>query len=423
MQISRKEIYDGIALTVIETDKFKFNRIFIDFVLPLENERAAKNALFADVLMRGTEKYQGLLPLQKKLSSLYGADVDTYVGTSGEAHVITVFAKLLKDKYALGGEEITREGAELLCEVLTNPQKENGIFCEAYVESEKEKLIDDIAAQINDKDAYALHRAIEIMCEGEAWGISELGKPEDVEKITAGELYDHYNYVLSHAQAEVFAIGEFPEGTPEKLVRDIFGGVSRGEVPDHSTKIVRAAGEVKKAVEHQELRQGKLVLGFRTGVGEGEDGYDALKVFNCVFGSGTQSKLFMNVREKLSLCYHCSSRIYAKGVMMVTSGIEPANYDKARNEILAQLDEIRNGNISDEEMDSAKKRLRNSMLSVGDSPEALHSWYANNNIFSLSATPEEMIERLERVTKEDVAEAAKKITLDTEYFLCGKEAK
>ena len=423
MQISRKEIYDGIALTVIETDKFKFNRIFIDFVLPLENERAAKNALFADVLMRGTEKYPGLLPLQKKLSSLYGADVDTYVGTSGEAHVITVFAKLLKDKYALGGEEITREGAELLCEVLTNPQKENGIFCEAYVESEKEKLIDDIAAQINDKDAYALHRAIEIMCEGEAWGISELGKPEDVEKITASELYEHYNYVLSHAQAEVFAIGEFPEGTPEKLVRDIFGGVSRGEVPDHSTKIVRAAGEVKKAVEHQELRQGKLVLGFRTGVGEGEDGYDALKVFNCVFGSGTQSKLFMNVREKLSLCYHCSSRIYAKGVMMVTSGIEPANYDKARNEILAQLDEIRNGNISDEEMDSAKKRLRNSMLSVGDSPEALHSWYANNNIFSLSATPEEMIERLERVTKEDVAEAAKKITLDTEYFLCGKEAK
>jgi predicted Zn-dependent peptidase len=423
MQISRKEIYDGIALTKIETDKFKFNRIFIDFVLPLENERAAKNALFADVLMRGTEKYPGLLPLQKKLSSLYGADIDTYVGTSGEAHVITVFAKLLKDRYAIGGEEITREGAELLCDVLTNPQKENGIFCEEYVESEKEKLIDDIAAQINDKDSYALHRAIEIMCADEAWGISELGRPEDVEKITPASLFEHYNYVLSHAQAEVFAIGEFPEGTAEKLVADIFGGVPRGEVPDHSTKIIRTAGEVKKAVEHQELKQGKLVLGFRTGVGEGEEGYDALKVFNCVFGSGTQSKLFMNVREKLSLCYHCSSRIYAKGVMMVTSGIEPANYDKARDEILAQLDEIRNGNISDEEMDSAKKRLRNSMLSVGDSPEALHSWYANNNIFSLSVTPEEAIAKIERVTKADVAEIAKKITLDTEYFLCGKGAK
>jgi len=422
MQISRKEIFDGIALTSVQTDKFKFNRIFIDFILPLEREHAAENALFADVLMRGTEKYPGLLHLQKKLSSLYGADIDAYVGTNGEAHVITVFAKLIKDKYTLGGEEITRGGAELLREVLTSPQKENGVFLSEYTKSEKEKLIDDIAAQINDKDSYALHRAIEIMCADEAWGISEFGKPEDVEKITPVSLFERYQYILSHAQVEVFAIGEFPEGLAESLVRDIFKNVKRGEVPDYSTKVIRSASEVKKAVEHQELRQGKLVLGFRTGIASDEPEYDALRVFNCIFGSGTQSKLFMNVREKLSLCYHCSSRIYAKGVMMVTSGIEPANYDKAKNEILLQLEEIKKGNISDDEMDSAKKRLRNSMLSVGDSPEAIHSWYANNAIFALSDTPEELIEKTERVTKEEVAETARKITLDTEYFLCGKEA-
>ena len=423
MQISRKEIFDGIALTTVKTDKFKFNRIFIDFILPLESEHAAENALFADVLMRGTEKYPGLLPLQKKLSSLYGAELDTYVGTNGEAHVITVYAKLMKDKYALGGEEITREGAELLCEVLKNPQKENGAFVAEYTESEKEKLIDDIAAQINDKDAFALRRAIEIMCADEAWGIPEFGKAEDVEKITPASLFKHYEYVLSNAGVEVFAIGEFAQGSAESLVRDIFGNVNRGNVPDYSTKIVRTAGEVKKVVEHQELRQGKLVLGFRTGISAYEKKEsNVLRVFNCVFGSGTQSKLFMNVREKLSLCYHCSSRIYSKGVMMVTSGIEPSNYDKARNEILFQLEEIKKGNISDEEMDSAKKRLRNSMLSVGDSAEAIHSWHINNNIFGLSETPEELIDEIEGVTKEQVAEAAKKITLDTEYFLCGEEA-
>ena len=208
----------------------------------------------------------------------------------------------------------------------------------------------------------------------------------------------------------------------ENVVREIFGKVQRGNVPDYSTKIVRTAEKVKKAVEHQELKQGKLVLGFRTGVSAYEEEYDVLRVFNCIFGSGTQSKLFMNVREKLSLCYHCSSRIYSKGVMMVTSGIEPANYDKAKNEILLQLDEIRKGNISDEEMDSAKKRLRNSMLSVGDSAEAIHSWYVNNRIFGIEATPEEMIAKIERVTKEEVASAAKKVVLDTEYFLCGEEA-
>ena len=423
MQIIRKEIFDGIALTAVKTDKFKFNRIFIDFIVPLTRESAAKNALFPDVLTRGTESFPGLLYVQKKLSSLYGADIDTYVGTSGEAHIITIFAKLLKDKYTLGGESITAEMNGLLAEIVTKPQTENGIFLSEYVESEKEKLINDIAAQINDKDSFALHRAIELMCENEAWGVSELGKPEDVEKITPTSLYEHYKYLLSHAQIEVFTVGEFPEGTEEALVREIFGGIERGKTPDYSTKIVKTVEKVKTIREHQELKQGKLVLGFRTGIGGYEEDYNVLRVLNCVFGSGTQSKLFLNVREKLSLCYHCSSRIYTKGVMMVTSGIEPKNYEKAKNEILSQLDKIRKGNISEEEMSSAKKRLRNAMLSASDSPEALHSWYANNRVFGVTDTPEEIIAKTEAVSKEQIVAAARKISLDTEYFLCGTEGK
>ena len=423
MQITRKEIFDGIALTAVKTDKFKSNRIFINFIVPLSCEYAAKNALFPDVLTRGTESYPGLLYVQKKLSSLYGADIDAYVGTSGEAHIITVYAKLIKDKYTLGGEKITEDMNGLLAEILTKPQKENGFFLSEYVESEKEKLIDDIAAQINDKDSFALHRAIELMCENEAWGISELGKPEDVEKITPEDLYEHYKYILSHAKIEVFTVGEFPEGAEEALVRTLFGGIERGETPDCSTEIVKTAQKVKTFREHQELKQGKLVLGFRTGISGYDEDYSVLRVLNCVFGSGTQSKLFLNVREKLSLCYHCSSRIYTKGVMMVTSGIEPKNYEKAKNEILFQLDEIRNGNISETEISDAKKRLRNAMLSVSDSPEAIHSWYVNNRVFGITDTPEDIIAKTEAVTKEQIVAAARKISLDTEYFLCGTEDK
>ncbi len=422
MQISRKEIFDGIALTAVKTDKFKFNRIFIDFIVPLTREHAAENALFSDVLMRGTEKYQGLLAVQKKLSSLYGADIDSYVGTSGEAHIITIYAKLMKDKYTLGGESITADMNDMLAEIVTKPQTENGAFLPEYVESEKEKLINDIAAQINDKDSFALHRAIELMCEGETWGVSELGKEEDVAKITPASLFEHYKSILSYAQIEVFTVGEFPAGAEEALVRELFADVKRGEVPDYSTKIVKTVEKVKTVREHQELKQGKLVLGFRTGIGGYDEDYSVLRVLNCVFGSGTQSKLFMNVREKLSLCYHCSSRIYTKGVMMVTSGINPVNYEKAKNEILFQLDEIRNGNISEQEITSAKKRLRNAMLSVGDSPEALHSWYANNRVFGITDTPEEIMAKTEAVTKEQLVAAAKKIVLDMEYFLCGTEA-
>ena len=423
MQISRKDIFDGIALTTVITDKFKFNRIFIDFILPLEREHVAENALFTSVLLRGTEKHPNMLSIQKELASLYGAEMDSYVGTNGETHVITVYAKLLADKFALGGEDITGGAASLLSEIITNPKKENGVFDETFVESEKEKLITDIEAQINEKDAYALKRCIEIMCEKEAWGVSELGKIEEVKKITPASLFKRYKYILSHAKIEIFAIGNLDEVKMELFARNIFANVARGAVPDYSTKIVKDVEKVKDVCEYQALNQGKLVLGFRTGIGGYDADYHVLRVLNCVFGSGTQSKLFRNVREKLSLCYHCSSRIYPKGVMMVTSGIEVKNREKAKNEILTQLEAVKKGDISAEELESAKKRLRNSMLSVEDSAEAIHSHYAGNRIFGIFETPSETIAKMESVTVEEIVAAAKNIKLDTEYFLCGTEGK
>lgn len=421
MQISRKDIFDGIALTTVKTGKFKFNRIFIDLILPLEREHAAENALFTSVLLRGTNNHQNLLSIQKELASLYGAEIDSYVGTNGEAHVITIYAKLLSNRYALNGEDITGGVTSLLTEIIKSPKTENGVFDKAYVESEKDKLITDIEAQINDKDSFALKRCTEIMCANEAWGISEIGKAEDVAKITPASLFERYKYILSHAKTEVWVIGDIEEAVSEAFVRNTFADVARGEIPDYSTDVVKEATEVKKVCEHQTLNQGKLVLGFRTGIGGYEEDYNVLRVLNGVFGSGTQSKLFRNVREKLSLCYHCSSRIYTKGVMMVTSGIEVANREKARNEILFQLEEIKKGNITEEELVSAKKRLRNAFLSVDDSADAIHSHYASSRIFGSEDSPADLIEKTERVTIEQVVAAAKNIQLDTEYFLCGTE--
>ena len=423
MQISRKDIFDGIALTTVKTNKFKFNRIFIDFILPLEREHAAENALFTSVLLRGTKNHGDLLSIQKALSALYGAEIDSYVGTSGEAHVITVYAKLLANRYALRGEDITGGVTALLKEIVTEPKTENGVFCSAYVENEKEKLITDIEAQINDKDSFALKRCTEIMCANEAWGISEIGRAEDVEGITPASLFERYEYILSHAKTEIYFIGDIEEDDAEAFVRDTFADIARAEIPDYSTDVIKDVREVKSVCEHQSINQGKLVLGFRTGIGGYEDDYDVLRVLNGVFGSGTQSKLFRNVREKLSLCYHCSSRIYTKGVMMVTSGIKVSNYEKAKNEILFQLEEIKKGNITEEEIVSAKKRLRNGFLSIDDSADAIHSHYSAAEVFGSSDSPADLIEKTERVTREQIIAAAQNVKLDTEYFLCGTEGK
>lgn len=422
MQISRKDISNGIALNTVKTNKFKFNRIFIDFILPLEREHAAENALFASVLLRGTKKHPSLLSIQQKLSSIYGAIMDSYVETRGEAHVITLYSKFLDDAFALGDEDITGEATSLISEVLTEPKTVDGVFDATFVESEKQKLINSIEAQINDKNAFALKRCIQVMCEKEAWGISHAGEVEDVEKITPVSLFERYKYILSHAKIEVWAIGTMDEQKTEEWVRSMFKNIERGEVPDYSTKIITDVEKIKTVCEHQNIAQGKLVLGFRTGVGGYDKDIYVMRVFNSIFGgSSTQSKLFCNVREKLSLCYFCASSIYMKGAMTVISGIEPKNKEKAKAEILAQLEAIKNGDITEEELENAKKSIRNAFLNIEDRPERIHSHYLGGEIFNMAETPAEAIEKTESVTIEQIVDIAKNIKLDTEYFLCGTE--
>ncbi|MGN1094920.1 MAG: EF-P 5-aminopentanol modification-associated protein YfmF [Eubacteriales bacterium] len=422
MLISRKDISDGVSITAVKTDKFKFNRVFIDFILPLCREHASENAMFSDVLFRGTKLHPDLLSIQRELSSLYGAEADSYVGTCGEAHVITMYAKLMKDKYAIDGTDITRGVLSLLSEIITMPRTENGVFLPEYVESEKEKLSDDIASQINDKDSYAVRRCIEIMCENEAWSVSELGRQKDVEKITPASLYERYKYILSHARTEIFTVGELSLEEAERFARGIFSGVSRGKTPDFSTQVISDVSSVRSVTERQtNINQGRLVLGFRTGKGAYDADFYVLKVLNAVFGGGVMSKLFVNVREKMSLCYYCNSRLYNKGVMIVSSGIDSKNRAAAKNAIMEQLDEIRHGKISEEELSEAKKYIRNSLLSISDGAGAIHSYYLSNLVFGIKDTPEEMIEKTERVSVSDIVHAAEGIKLDTEYFLCGGE--
>ncbi len=421
MEILRKNITEGVFLTALKTDKFKTNRIYIDIVMPLMQEHVSENALFPAVLLRGTKAHPNLLSLQRALSSLYGADIDYYIGTYGEAQVVTLYAKFLRDKFAPDGEKIAENVGALLKEALTSPVTENGAFSAGYVESEKDKLRDDIAAAINDKDAYALRRLITLMCEGEAWGISELGTAEAVDSITPDSLYKRYTDVLKEAHFEIFFIGDFEENFPEEFTRSVFDGIGRVPSPDFSTKKKNAAAQVRRFTEHQNIAQGKLVLGFRTPTSAYDDDFTVFTVMNAVFGGTDTSKLFLNVRERLSLCYHCSSRLYSKGVIIVTSGIEKENRDTATKEILSQLENIKNGIVTEEELCLAKKKLINSARAIGDSAASLHSFHSSNAVFGRDETPEEKIAKIERVTLADIIEAAKTVTLDTEYFLCAGE--
>jgi predicted Zn-dependent peptidase len=331
----------------------------------------------------------------------------------------------LDDAYALNGETILESAAALLGELLLAPDTENGVFRADYVEGEKANLIDRIRGQINDKRTYATYRLTQLMCKEEAFGVSRLGDEGHVSAITPDALWRRYQELLRSAAIEVYYCGSADPDRAAAALTAALAALPVNEdrtVPDCEVRI-SAGSEPNVVEEAMDVSQGKLALGFRTGgVTCWEQEYPALLLCNAIYGGTSLSKLFMNVREKLSLCYYASSVLEKqKGLLLVSSGIEFEQYHTARNEILAQLDAIRRGEMEEWEMEGGRRTLIGSCLSALDDQGRQEEYWLAQAVAGLEETPEELAARLETVTPEQVSEAAKKLQLDTIYFLKGKE--
>ncbi len=423
MVFERKELASGIFWNAIHETKFKSNLISVRFVLPLTADAAAKNALLFPVLLRGSENFPNIGSIRREEESIYDTTLNDSVYKRGDTQVLELRMSVLDNKYAIDGMDITERAMMLLDDILLHPITENGVFCEEYVESEKEKLIDDILAQVNDKRRYAMTRLIEEMFEGDAFGLSELGTVETTEAVCPVCLWKQYHEMLSTARIEIFAIGNFDFDALSARFARMFEGIERRYTGAPETKVMQdARKEVKTVYERQNITQGKLSLGFYTGSTVYDDDYHVMQMLNVIFGAGVTSKLFLNVREKLSLCYYCgSSENGQKGYMTVNSGIEFANEKKAADEILFQLDEIKKGNISESELRDARLALLDAIGRVGDSTGNILNWYFSGVMNGKLISPEEKRALIESVTAKDIVKKAQDIRLDTYYFLCGKE--
>lgn len=423
MVFERKELASGIFWNAIHETKFKSNLISVRFVLPLTADAAAKNALLFPVLLRGSENFPNIGSIRREEESIYDTTLNDSVYKRGDTQVLELRMSVLDNKYAIDGMDITERAMMLLDDILLHPVTENGVFCEEYVESEKEKLIDDILAQVNDKRRYAMTRLIEEMFEGDAFGLSELGTVETTEAVCPVCLWKQYHEMLSTARIEIFAIGNFDFDALSARFARMFEGIERRYTGAPETKVMQdAQKEVKTVYERQNITQGKLSLGFYTGSTVHDEDYHVMQMLNVIFGAGVTSKLFLNVREKLSLCYYCgSSENGQKGYMTVNSGIEFANEKKAADEILFQLDEIKKGNISESELRDARLALLDAIGRVGDSTGNILNWYFSGVMNGKLISPEEKRALIESVTAKDIVKKAQDIRLDTYYFLCGKE--
>ncbi len=422
--VTRSQLLPGVFLTSVHTKKFKSSLLSMTLLAPLTQETAAVNALIPYLLRRGSEAHPDMQSLSTALDELYGGSIDPVVRKKGETQCLGFLGSFLDDAYTLDGSKVLDQAAGLMGELLLRPYTQDGAFCPDYTRQEKGNLVDRIRAEINEKRQYAANRVVEEMCSREPYGVDRLGREEQVEAITPQSAWARYRELLAHSRLEVYYCGSAEMEQVEDVLKRALTSLPREgryEVPE--TEIVPSAQMPRQVEESLDVAQGKLTMGFRTGgITAACPEYPALLLCNALFGGTTTSKLFLNVREKLSLCYYASSMVHKyKGLMVVSSGVEFANRKRAEDEIMAQLDACRKGEFEPWEVNGARRYTVSALLTVLDSQGRQEDWWLGQAAAGLSQGPEELARALEEVSVEQAVAAAQKLSLDTVYFLKGME--
>lgn len=420
MDATRIRLADGVYLTYLPARKFKTSLLSAQFVTPLNRETAGANALISAVLRRGTVSCPDMGALSSKLDSLYGASIDYTVRKKGENQCVGFVAGLIDDNFAPNGEKLLEPAAALLGELICDPITRHGRFVPEYFESEQINLADAIRSILNDKRDYAEARLLRELCSGEPYAIPRLGSEKDVEKLQPQKLYAQYKKLISTARLELFYCGSAAQERVERALRAAFATLPRERIEGiASAESHIGRKEMRYVEEAMDVTQGKLGMGFSCGSTDTA----ALLMGNTIFGGFSNSKLFLNVREKLSLCYYASTVYHRqKGIITLASGIEFDNYQKAYDEILLQLSAVQNGDWEDWEFEGAKSTLLNAYASMDDSQSKLENFYLGQAATGHTETPAELAAEVAEVTPERIVAAMQTVKLDTVYFLKGKEA-
>lgn len=415
--IKKINLDENINLTLIQSKKFKTNLVSVYIQRILDKNETTKNALIPNMITNASNKYKTLKDISNKLEDLYGASILADVSKRGERQVLNIKLVTTNEQYL--EEPIFTDAIEFLNEIINNPLTENGGFKEEYLKLEKQNLSERIKAKINDKGRYALERCFEEMCKDEKFSISEYGYIEEIDEINGKDLYNHYKDILKTSPIDIVIEGEFDEEKVVDIIKNKFKFEREKVIEIPREKYEKNVKSVKNIVDKMDITQGKLVMGYRTNTDFADSkNYYPLVVGCNILGGGPQSKMFINIREKESLCYYIYSSIEKyKGILFISSGIETQNYEKTTDLVRQQIESIINGDISDEELENSKISLISSMRSLKDSIGGLSDFKFSQDISKTNLSIEDIINYVEKVNKEEIISVFKKLQLDTIYFL------
>ena len=413
------ELFPGVTLRCCRDDRFKQGVLSLQFLRPMCREEASLNALLPAVLLRGCKSAPDMRSITLRLDDLYGASMGALVRRTGDIQSTGLSCGFIDDRFTLDGDTIFAPMLAFLEEILLDPVTVDGVFSPEYVASEKQNLIWTMEAQRNDKRTYAANQLLKQLCRDDSYGIPRLGEIPDVEAITSESLYAHYRKVLEESPVHVFYVGSAQAEAVAEALKPMLKKLAKAPIRLPAQTGVKT-GSFTEQEEFLDVAQGKLGMGYVTPITLRDPRYAAMQVCNTIFGAGMTSKLFMQVREKMSLCYDIGSGFHgSKGIMTVSAGIEFHKKDIVQQEIIHQLQEILDGNVSAEELAAAKEALLSMLRSYHDFPGAIEGYYASAAISGIGMDTRQFMTAVEAVELSHVIEAAKTLQLQSVYFLGG----
>ena len=426
MDYKRQDIKQGITVHNINTDKFKTNIVAIFLTTPMSREYVTFNSVISSILRRGTKNMPTQEEISKELEEMYGANFNNGIDKLGDNHTLKFYMESINDEYLpQGNENLLKQSIQKLSEIVFNPILENNVFKQEYLDQEKQAMTQRINAKIDNKALYASHRCVECMYKDDPAALYKYGYVEDIEKINSENLYNHYKELIDNCKIDIFISGKNElEKSIKMLSEDENIKKLKPRKPDYIINDIMVKEEPKEQTveEKQNVNQGKIVIGCDILFNE-EDlkdenlRYEAL-LYNNLLGGSANSKLFQNVREKASLAYTCgSSYLRQKNNIIIRAGIEIENYEKALNLIKQQIKDMETTNFTDEEVENAKELIISTVNGIEDSQDAEITYYFSQELSKQSTEIEQYVENIKKVQPKKVNEIAKKIKINTIYFL------
>ena len=414
----KKEIKKGIKLHVLNTDKFKTNLVAVFLTTKLERETVTANALISAVLRRGTNNMQTQEEISKQLEELYGASFDCGIDKTGDNQVLKFYIETVNDVFLpQANENILKKSIENILDIIFNPLVENNAFKTEYVEQEKNNMKQRIEGRIDNKKRYALDRCIEEMYKGKPFGLYRFGYVEDLNHINEVNLYERYKQLIAQCKIDIFVSGNVNEEVENIISENQNVRNLEEREPSYNKESEKNTVKQGEKIETMDVMQGKLVVGLDVNSQNEDEKYNVM-IYNTILGGSANSKIFQNVREKANLAYEAGSRYFKyKDNIFVICGIEISNYEKALNLIKKQLEDMKNGDFTEEEVENAKKAIISSIETIDDEQDTSITYYFGQEMSGNQKSVDEYIERIGKVTKEDIIQVANKVETNTIYFL------